>query len=151
MSNLKPYIVGIDPGAKTGIAIWQRTPEKLIYTRETDFLGAQKLLVSMFPDRSEVRVFVEEPNRMVYGRNADRNGKMKGSDYQSINVGMNRRESQLLRIMLKDLGYEAEGIPPIREHKWTQQQFQVCTRSKLKVSEHERDAARLAFVNLNRQ
>lgn len=147
---LKPYIVGIDPGAKTGIAIWSRKPEKLIDHLTSDFLHCQKFLVTMFADRSKVKIFVELPAKFTYTRNRGDDDKAKGGDFHAMAIGGNRREAELLTIMLKSLGFEVENVPPVREKKWDLQKFKMFTKSFKKATQHEMDAARLAFVNINK-
>lgn len=150
MEKLRPYIVGIDPGRETGYCIWNRQQEKLMFSCTTDFLNVQKLLLKMFEDKSTVKIYVEVPGRFVYRRNTGADGRITKGDSHAVNIGMNIREAQLLVIQLEYWGFDVEGVAPVREKKWTAQQYKIFTKSDKKVSQHEADAVRLAFYYANK-
>lgn len=146
MERLRPlrtFIVGIDPGTTTGIALYDRKRNKILIVRSSDFFGAQSFLTDSFPHKDEVKIFVEHPSRFLYDRNAAFENATR--DNALTKMGGNRREAELLAEALKRIGFdEVELVEPVREKKWTQEKFQLFTGKRQRTSQHERDAARLA-------
>lgn len=148
-------VIGIDAGINTGLVIYDQIQKKVIHLRTTDFFGALTTLTRYCGKdesswgRGSVTVFVELPGRLVYARNEDRTGSVR--DDMIHKMGGNRREAQLIAAGLRWLGFtDVREVPPVREKKWNQKQFELATRMKARTSEHERDAARLAiFYTMN--
>lgn len=141
----RPFIVGIDPGEQTGIAIYSRKRNSILHVCSSDFVRCQKLLKSSFPNPGEVKIFVEHPARFLYDRNAE---SLHGTIRENVltKMGGNRREAELLARQLVEIGFDdVELVAPVREKKWTQEKFQLRTGKKTRASQHERDAARLAI------
>src|SRR5690606_20503246 len=117
-----------------------------LFCQSTDFIGAQKFLNSVFPDKTEATIFIEIPNTFLYDRNENLTDSVR--DNALIKMGGNRREAMLLSMMLAEIGFDdVREVPPVRKKKWTQAQFELYTGSKRRTNEHIRDAARLAIFN----
>lgn len=161
LEPFKPYIIGLDPGKHTGIALWRRKDEKIIYSGTSDFYAVQMFIVKTFPDnrrkpgsdginhKTEVKIFVEQPKTMLYKRNES---DIRNEELRIMwSAGGNYREAQILAMCLKERGYEVESVPPILEPKWDQRRWTLFTGSNKRTSDHERDATRLAVVNANKR
>lgn len=143
-------VIGIDAGINTGLVIYDRIQKKIVHLRTTDFFGALTTLTRYCGKdgstwgRGSVTVFVELPARMVYSRNEFQKGSIR--DDMIHKMGGNRREAQLLAAGLRWLGFaDVREVPPVREKKWNQKQFELATGLSQRTSEHERDATRLAI------
>lgn len=158
LEPLKPIVIGIDAGQHTGIAIYRRKDNKIIFSATKDFYSVQLFIVRSFPDNSkkggrneklDVKIFIELPKSMLYKRNESdiRNEELK----IMFHAGGNAREAQLLAMCLRGRGYEVELVDPVHEKKWDQKRFSLFTGSNKRTSEHERDAVRLASVYANKR
>jgi len=146
MTLLKPFIVGIDPGVSTGLAIWVRKDNSWTWS-EWDFFTVQEHLERVFGEcREAVKIFVEHP---FGGHVKTKKAKALGEGQQDVfmgNAGGNRREAELLAASLLRQKWDVELVPPVREAKWTAQEFKLFTGSSKSASQHCRDAVRLAHV-----
>lgn len=147
LTPLAPFILGIDPGKKTGWAVLRRSDEKIVSMGTSSFYKMQLLIANTYKDRKEVKIYVEHPPTFLYERNEStiRNEELTKMFY----AGGNRREAELLHMCLAARGYDAELVAPVREKKWTNEKFQLFTRSTQVVNEHVRDAVRLAVYYMN--
>ena len=139
----KHLTIGIDCGEHTGIAVYDSNQKKLTKFETTDFFGAIKFVREF--DKEKVKVIVEVPSDFVYARNEFQKGKVR--DKMLINIGMNRRESQLMARALKICGYDVAEVLPVRAHKWTAEQLKRYLEIETRTSQHVRDACRLAFFH----
>jgi hypothetical protein len=135
--------IGIDCGEHTGIALYDSNLRKIIEFQTTDFFGAIRF-VKKFP-KETVKVIVEVPGDFVYARNDFQKGKVR--DKMLVNIGMNRREAQLMARALKICGYIVAEVLPVRAAKWTAEQLKRYLGIETRTSQHVRDAARLAFFH----
>lgn len=149
----KRLIVGIDPGANTGVSILRKAAklekEKVLFWGTKDFITVQDFLINTFPDRSIVRIFVEHPPTFIYARNDVAAGPIRDKKQQMM--AANRKESELLAKQLERLGFEVHLVPPVHEKKWDQKRLELFTGLKKRSSEHERDAVRLAVYYANKR
>lgn len=148
---LKPFIVGIDPGVKTGVGLYSRPQDKVLTWCEKDFFTVQDYLTNSFPDKSQVMVYVEHPfgGHVMSKKGSQLEGEVQ--DKYIGNAGGNRREAQLLAESLRRLGFNVELVNPVREQKWDSKRFRLFTGSSESASQHERDAVRLAIYYANKR
>jgi hypothetical protein len=151
LATLKPFVVGIDPGVTTGVCIWSRTKDKVLTWCEKDFFTVQDYLLSCFPDKTNVAIYVEHPfgGHILNKKGASLTGEVQ--DKYIGNAGGNRREAQLLAESLRRLGFDVELVSPVREEKWDAKKFRLFTGSVKAGSQHERDAVRLAIYYSNKR
>lgn len=141
--TLKPFIVGIDPGVATGLALWIREQNQWSWS-EHDFFTVQTFLASVFENKADVKIYLEHPfgGHVQSKRAKSLDG---GSQDKYIgNTGGNRREAELLAESLRRSGWDVELVSPVREAKWTAEKFRLFTGSRNPASQHCRDAVRLA-------
>lgn len=147
MSVETKYIVGIDAGTETGIAVVRRADRSIEHLETTDFFGAFDFLSGF--DKSDLKIYVEIPGTFIYARNNGQTGKVR--DFHAVSIGKNIREAELLAEGLTLQGFEVVKVPPVRETKWTAEQFKLIMKSDLRTNSHERDACRLAFIYANKR
>jgi hypothetical protein len=134
--------IGIDCGEKTGIGIFDRETGRLVCLHTTDFFGVAGFLET-FKSSDELKIFVEVPAKFIYARNSRQSGAVR--DKHAINIGGNIREAELMAKHLRREGFDVTEVAPVRQTKWTAEQFQRIMNSDLKTNQHERDAARIAY------
>lgn len=130
--------IGIDPGKKTGFAIYDHVAKKFLHLESTDFWGAFNgcinLRKSLKTDR--ILVVVELPTtRANFGR--------RGGHTTSTHIGGVIREAELLSDGLRKHGFNVLNQHP--KGKITQKEFADITGYTGRTNEHTRDAAMLAF------
>lgn len=135
--------IALDCGEHTGVAIYDSREKKITEYKTTDFFGAIAFVKTQPKDRS--KVIVEVPSDFVYARNNFQGGKVR--DRMCINIGMNRRESQLLAEALRRCGFSVAEVLPVRAAKWTAEQLKRYLGITARTSQHVRDACRLAFFH----
>ena len=150
---MKLYI-GIDPGVKTGIAIWRTSPPALLDVATADFFGTCRMLSKVIdPTRkTNVTVVIEDPNLIegVYRQRVA--AVIKSRQFHQMqtllkiaqNVGMNKRDAQLLIQYCESLGFRVIKVKPTNT-KRTAKEFKQLTKYSVTTSQHARDAAMLVF------
>jgi hypothetical protein len=142
------FIVGIDPGKYTGMAIWDREQEKFIVLETITFWevigvfrewGNRGMLKALY-------VRIEDPNlnKPIFW---DGKKSLKGratEDRVTQSVGMNKRDAQLLMEFMDREGIAYEAVQPTTK-KLTAEEFMRLTGYKGKTNEHNRDAGKMVF------
>ena len=141
--NEKHLTCGVDCGAYTGLAIYDAREKKITEFKTTDFFGAIAFIKTL--SRETVKIIVEIPSDFIYSRNDFQKGAVR--DRMAINIGMDRRESELLAEACRRLGFAVKGVMPVRAKKWTAQQLERYLGIGGRTSRHVRDACRLAFFH----
>jgi hypothetical protein len=138
------YLIGIDPGAKTGLVIYDRQDKKFTSLLTTDFWGAYHI-VAAYPKES-VEIYVENPNmikRPMY-RRLSHIKEENVRENMASKVGENRREAELLIKGLKGRGFTVKECKPTQT-KMDAEQFRKYTGFKGATNQHVRDAGMLVF------
>lgn len=138
------YLIGIDPGVKTGFAIYDRTEKEFIYLDTLDFWNAITMIENfkMQVGISYFKVIIENPNlnRPTFNRNQNARSNTRISQ----NVGQNKRDASLLIQFCKREGIEVQEIKPTATKK-DAEFFSKITGYKGRCSQHGRDAALLVY------
>ena len=138
------YVIGIDPGANTGIAVWDREQEEVIQTTTTTFWPAYDYICALYKT-SETKIIIEVPLRTVmYARQASKGYKGAGQNRLMADAAGNAKESTLLAQGLELAGYEVKRVRPIKA-KWTAIQLKRVTGIEGRTNQHVRDAIALCF------
>lgn len=146
----KRYIVGLDPGVKTGVAIWDRVEGQFRLISTWDFWDTVFALTrsSVFTPYS-CSVVVEVAHYAPTYSHLKAEGQNKHTLSKiARNVGQVTREAQLLAEGLRRFGYEVEEVRPQGKAKKAAddvKQFERLTGWTERTSQHARDAARLVY------
>ena len=141
----KRHFVGIDSGKTTGVASWDTKEKK--FTRlwsGTIWQAVAYLHPAMSP--TNTKIIIELPGRFVYGKHTKRKLSQKVFINMATKFGGTRREAEILRDWLKELGYEVETRQPTGR-KLTHDVFCGITgwNPNKPTNQHKRDAAMLVW------
>lgn len=132
--------IGIDPGKKTGFAVWDHDAK---YLAEVDTMSITQAMekVRMMADilgRENIRLYIEDARqRKWYGRTGRKRLKGAGSICQ---------DSTIWDDFCRDLGVEYVMVAPrCNTTKLNDRQFRAITGWQKRASVHARDAACLVF------
>jgi hypothetical protein len=135
------YVIGIDPGVNTGLAVYNIPRGGLDEVTTTDFWEAYEYVTRVYEQVNTLLV-IEDASLNAPTFRKKGNGSVQ--DRLCRNVGGVQRESQLLIA-----GFERAGYIVIRERptqaKWDDAAFRAITGWDVKESAHGRDAARLCY------
>ena len=146
----KRYVVGIDPGVKTGFAVWDRDGKRLLSVETADFWTVFFRIYGAPILRPESTLIVVE---VAHHAPVFRERKAKGQNENHAarlaqNVGQVMREAKLLAEGLRRLGYEVVEQKPLGKAKNAaddRTQFERLTGWTERTSQHARDAARMVY------
>lgn len=138
---MKSYdiFIGIDPGTKTGLALWRpETKELKISTLKIhEAMNAIKVIAETIEKKS-VKVRFEDARQRKWFGNAGRD--------QLQGAGSIKRDCAIWEDFLKDLGVDFEMVAPKNTvTKISKEYFKQLTGYKGVTSEHGRDAALLVY------
>lgn len=140
MSKRFRFIIGIDPGSKTGVAVWDRESREFKEVRTLDILEAVELLKSYWAGNEESPVFVriEDPNQRKWFGNSGRE-KLQGA-------GSVKRDFKIFKTLLEKekIPFQACNPKDLRT-KVKAELFNKITGYQGKTSEHARDAALMVY------
>ena len=142
------FIVGIDPGKHTGIAIWERKAQRFIILDEVTFWEVIGIFKA-WSNRGMLKalyVRIEDPNlnKPIFWSGK---GGLKGratEDKVTQSVGMNKRDAQLLIEFMEREGIAFEAVQPTNTKK-SAEEFKMITGYEGITNEHKRDAGMLVF------
>ncbi len=140
LEGIDTYL-GIDPGRKTGLAVWHAAREELEIFPAMPFWEAWEKVTGSYPP-SETAAVIEDPtqNRPVFRRGTS--GRRREKIAQD--VGENKAHAKLWIEGLERLGYAVRRVRPTQK-KWSKRTFERITGYTGRSSSHARDAARLVF------
>lgn len=135
--RLFPKVIGLDPGVRTGVALYDRQSKQILEAHTLDFCRALDFVCGFSKD--EAAIVVEDPglNRPTF-----RHHGQVGREKISQNVGANKAEARLLISSLRKMGYLVRTVRP-SSAKWTRDQVKRHTGYTGSTSEHSRDAIKL--------
>jgi hypothetical protein len=146
----KRYAIGIDPGVKTGFAVWDTENRRFLAIETRDFWSVFfGVLRSPIFSASTAMIVIEVAHHAPTYRHL----KAEGQNAHTLskiarNVGQVTREAQLLVEGFRLLGYEVIEQPPLGKKGKAaddRAQFQRLTKWTQQTSQHARDAARMVF------
>lgn len=153
-----PVLVGIDPGAETGVAVWSPRRGALLRVASGSFWSVVDLLwqdtlpvggvnsvkTHLFgqPRWHVAGVVVEDPRGLpIYARN--RGFGRGAADRIARSVGRIDRDVELWATWLRAQGYAVRLSEPQKRTKWDAADLARYTGWTASTNEHGRDAARL--------
>lgn len=151
-------LIGIDPGRKTGLAMYSRKAKLLAELKTLDFWGLYVFLRSLAAQGKARNILfvVEDPNdnKPLFGKGITINPRLSPPELMkrvrmrekmAQNVGSNKREASLILEALERLGLRYYARPPRQGGKMDAQGFKQLTGWQARTNEHVRDAAMLVF------
>ena len=129
--------IGIDPGTKTGFAVWNIKDKKFIQIKTITIHNAL-FMTHNYHKHHNIKVIVEDARaRKWFGGNSE--SKEQGA-------GSIKRDCSIWEAFLTDYKIPFEMVHPQKAMtKWTGDLFNKSTGYKGITSEHGRDAALLVF------
>lgn len=149
---MEKILVGIDPGANTGFAIWNKSEQKFINILTLSFWEAithlKELRTRHHLGLEKLEVFIEDvtQNKPIFHKdNRPKSGQ--AHDRISSNVGMNKRDCQLIIEWCQINDVKLTKVRPTKKSftKLSKEEFKKITGYEGMISEHARDAAMLVF------
>lgn len=142
MKKKARYIIGIDPGTNTGVAMWDRERKELKYSKSFKIHQAIEMVQGTFKnekfDESDFFFRIEDARlRKWFGKST------KGKDQ---GAGSIKRDCSIWEDFMKDWGFNYEMVnPKYQTTKLSAEQFKNLTGWEGKTNEHGRDAAMLCY------
>lgn len=139
-NNKKPKIaIGIDPGTKTGIGIYDADAKKLTDVITLPIHKAMDMVKGVwFRNPTNVIVRFEDARQATFGRANDM--------HRAQGAGSVKRDCSIWEDFLKDLGVEYEAVRPRKAiTKLDKETFTKITGYTGLTSNHSRDAAMLVY------
>ena len=135
------FYVGIDTGKNTGLAVWDSEKKRFDLIKPCDFHDCIYAIVGNYPPRyTVIRVELSQTKAVWHkGKRTD----MKKNNTIAVNVGMVRRESELMLEMLTMAGYKVIPVKP--SGKIDANVFEKITGYKGRTNQHTRDAAMMVY------
>jgi len=136
-------IVGVDPGLKTGVAVYSEAREEITFLKTLDWWDAIDYLTLVLKDASLILVEDPSQNKPVFNRalGAGPMGRI------SQNVGSNKTMASLMIEALIRHEIPVKAVRPSKE-KWNNDTFQEHFSYDGRSSQHARDAARLIYHHI---
>ena len=129
--------IGIDTGAKTGIAISIGGS-----LQRVDCMTITKAmqLVSEYP-AATTKLYIEDARKWI-----GFNGKTKTTDARLQGAGSVKRDASIWEDWCKENGYQAVFVKPMGKGlKKSVEEFKQITKWKGRTNEHSRDAAMIVY------
>ena len=149
--STKPSLVaGIDPGERTGVAVYDGRRRELVLCDSMAFWEAVLLFENELLPRGDGGhvglVVVEDARRLpIYDRHRRRRLSREERDRLCRSVGRIDRDTDLWAQWLHERGYTVRLQAPVRAGKWDGQTLQRVTGYRGATNQHGRDAARLVW------
>lgn len=130
-------LIGIDPGVKTGIAVWDVDGQRFKYLKTCDIIEAMDI-VRLLNAGEDIEVWFEDARlRKWFGS--------KGREALQ-GAGSIKRDCSIWESHLKKEGIKFKAIPPSHNvTKVNAKSFERMTGISDRTSEHSRDAAMLVY------
>lgn len=129
------FLIGIDPGVNTGVAIWDG--KILMYCKSHNIVEAAHIVKS-YADNHNVKVYFEDARQRHWFGNSGRE--------KLLGAGSVRRDSQIWETFCVTFNIPYVMIPPKNNMtKLNSKTFKAYTGWEGQTNEHGRDAAMLVF------
>jgi len=150
--------IGIDPGNKTGVAVWNSNNKRFSSIRTTNFWDSVAIINIKWENYlpGTIHVVIEDctQNPPVFGvdktyqmTKGNHSSKLRAVAKHGINVGSVMEKTKLMIKWLEDHGIPHTKVRPSKQSmtKLTADSFKNITKWEGRTNEHERDAAMLVF------
>ena len=128
------FLIGIDPGKKTGFSLWDRSSKSLLMARTTTIVEAMEEIRQLAQSGEKIEIWFEDAR--LRG----------GSKYKAFGAGSVCRDCSIWQEFCELHGILFTPISPrTKGAKWNSAYFKKVTGWVGRTSEHARDAASLVF------
>lgn len=140
------YIIGVDTGTKTGLAVWDGNTRKLLEVTSLPIHAALEKVKNLaafysFRNYGVTVVFEDARLRKWYGRQTAEKDRARLQGAGSV-----KRDSAIWEDALKDWGIDYRKVAPKNNlTKLSDEAFRRLTGWTQRTNEHGRDAAMLVF------
>ena len=132
------YIIGIDTGVNTGVAVWDCDRKKLIEVISLPIHRAINFIAVEFLKDKSIHVRVEDARKRKWFGKGGRE-KLQGA-------GSIKRDAKIWEDFLTDIGVSFELVAPKdNKTKLSAESFKSLTKWEGKTNEHSRDSAMLVW------
>lgn len=130
------YAIGIDPGVKTGVAVWDKKERKFAEIYTTDIMTAWTKIQEY---KGDSVVVIEDPHLRRWFGNSSK------EKYQG--AGSIKRDFKIWKSLLDTTEWPYRTIAPKEvQHIGNHAYFQALTQCKIsRSSQHARDAAMMVY------
>lgn len=130
------FLIGIDPGTKTGVGVWDRTEKGLLEVTTLSCILAQQFVLNYKCVNTDVCLIIEDARkRKWFGKNSEKKRQGAGSVKRDCSMWVEFCE-------LNKIPYRLVH-PKRRATKIKAAEFRTLTGWTGRTSEHSRDAAML--------
>jgi hypothetical protein len=142
---MKRIIIGIDPGVKTGVAVWDRDEQRLIAVRTLPIHRAMELVKELVSICEVLRIRVEDARKRVWYN--DKRMAAKAARGLAMGAASVKRDCSIWEGFVTDMcPVPLELVAPKNNKtKVAPERFQQLTGWTGRTSDHSRDAAMLVF------
>lgn len=135
---MKKIIAGIDPGVKTGLALWDCEKQDFIHLKTVSIVEAFELLWAYHASDDLHEIWFEDARLRTWFGSAGRE-KLQG-------VGSVKRDCSIWQEFCEYYGIPFKTIKPASgQTKWTTDYFKRVTGWTGRTSQHARDAGCLVY------
>ena len=143
----KGIYIGIDPGADTGVCIWDADLQEILFLQTLSFWEVIGMLSKYRQEqRNHLTVIVEDPNlnKGIHWHQKKSVDGFNPATKVAQNIGMNKKEAELILRYLQINKFKYKAVRP------TARKIKADYSSRLsgykeRTNQHERDAAMLVI------
>ena len=137
------FLIGLDPGKNTGIAIWDTETQHFELLDTVPIHRAMEMVKDWDYPVSEIKVFFEDARQRKWLPKDASSSEYRG---HLMGAGSVKRDAVIWQDALTDWDIPFEMVPPRPGMtKWDAATFARVTGYKGRTSNHARDAALLVF------
>ena len=131
--------IGIDPGTKTGVAVWDTEGEKFLSVETLPIHRALADVLEWHYKTGDLQVVFEDARQRTWFGKGDTYAKLQGA-------GSVKRDCSIWEDFCKDYGIPYWAKPPVKgATKVSADYFKMVSHWTGRTSEHSRDAAMLVI------
>lgn len=142
------FVVAIDPGKTTGVAIYSFTTKKIVTVHTVDFWIAYEQTMEIPPSMQFIIVESSKTKKKIW--QGDAGTKRNAMGEIGRRIGENNAQSELLAEGFRRKGYYVMTVAPKRT-KLKQEAVQLATGFEGRTNEHNRDAIMIAWAHRHPQ
>ena len=132
------YAIGIDPGVKTGIAVWNITEQRFDAVISMGIIHAFDFVLNSVGPKEHIKIRFEDARARTWFGSSGRE-RLQGA-------GSIKRDCKIWQEFCEFHGIYYEPVKPqAGGTKWNAELFKKRTKWQARTNEHSRDAACLVF------